>query len=350
MQDDDYWGMFAAEAARIGSPLYNTLALRIRDDDRLRRIAAHARPGQPQANLILAAVHFLLLGGKSHPLASHYPDLHPDGKPTTDAFAEFRAFCIEHEAELSRLVASRITNTNEVARCTSLYPAFDHIARETGTALHMIEIGPSAGLNLNWNHYAYRFMRNGQAVVERTPQDALLSLSTELRGERNPVLAGALPQVDSKVGLELNPVNLLNPEDRLWLRALIFPELAPRFARLEGAISTALAHPVSIRFGDALDLVAPTVRALPSSGTPVLYHSFVTYQFSTAMRERLERTIRDLSAARPIYKVAVEWVANEHPLTVSRYENGSVDAVVLADCNPHGAWLEWRHEPKAAAE
>lgn len=350
MQDDDYWSMFAAEAARIGSPLYSMLALRIRDDERLRHIAAHARPGQPQANLILAAVHYLLLDGQSHPLARHYPNLHPEAEPEGDAFALFRAFCLEHEAELTSLVSRRITNTNEVARCTSLYPAFDHIAREAGTALHMIEIGPSAGLNLNWNHYAYRFMRGGNVVLERAPPDALLSLSTELRGGFTPVLSSALPTVVSKVGLELNPVNLLNPEDRLWLRALIFPELAPRFARLEGAISTALAHPVSIRFGDALDLVAPTVRALPPSGTPVLYHSFVTYQFSTEMRERFDHTIRELSAQRPIYRVAVEWVANEHPLTISRYENGRVEAVVLADCNPHGAWLEWRHEPKAAAE
>lgn len=350
MQDEDYWSLFAAEAARIGSPLYNELALKIRDDERLRRIAAHAKPGQPQANLILAAVHYLLLEGREHPLAAHYPDLQPTARPATDAFAAFRAFCLENETEVTKLVASRITNTNEVARCTSLYPAFDHIGREAGTALHMVEIGPSAGLNLNWNHYAYSFLRDGQSVLERSPPDALLPLSTVLRGPSVPELSPEMPRVASKIGLELNPVDLRNPLDRLWLRALIFPELTPRIARLEGAIRTAMAHPVNIRFGDALDLVAPTVRSLPATGTPVLYHSFVTYQFSTAMRERLQRTVLDLSRERPIYRVAVEWVANEHPLTVSRYENGKCDAVVLADCNPHGAWLEWRHEPRMAME
>lgn len=349
MQDNDYWSLFSAEAARIGSPLYRDLALKIRDDERLRRIAAHAKPGQPQANLILASVHFLLLKGKAHRLAEHYPDLHPGAKPSSDAFSLFRDFCIEHEEEVSRLVGSRITNTNEVARCTSLYPAFDHVARETGGPLHMVEIGPSAGLNLNWNHYAYSFVRDGKTVLARTPRDALLPLTTELRGGRVPSLSDPMPVVASKVGLELNPVDLANPDDRLWLRALIFPELTPRFARLEGAIRTAMAYPVKMRFGDALDLLAPEIQALPSNGTPVVYHSFVTYQFSTAMRERLHRTLLELSVVRPIFRVSVEWAANEHPLTVSRYENGSSESVVLADCNPHGAWLEWRHEPRVAA-
>jgi hypothetical protein len=316
----------------------------------LRAIAAHARPGQPQANLILGAVHYLLLGGTEHALAAHYPSVKPGATPKTDAFALFQDFCRLHEAELTRLVASRITNTNEVARCTSLYPAFDHIARETGAALHMVEVGPSAGLNLNWNNYAYAYLRDGKEVVSRAPRDALITLQAELRGPRTPMLSPEIPRVASRVGLELNPVNLQSPEDRLWLRALIFPEFAQRFVRLEGAIRTAQAHPVQIRYGNALELLAPTIQALPPEGTPVVYHSFVTYQFSGAMKERLDATLRELSKARPVYRVSVEWDADKHPLLVSRYDRGACGKVVLADCNPHGAWLEWRHDTRAAAE
>ena len=350
MQDVDYWTLFSAEATRIGSPLYGMLALKIRSDEKLRGIAAHAKPGQPQANLILAAVHYLLWSGKAHALAEHYPSLKPEAAPTTDAFSLFRDFCLQHEAEVTKLVSVRITNTNEVARSTSLYPAFDYIAQQSGEALHMVEMGPSAGFNLNWNHYAYTYTRNGETILQRAPSNALLTLNAELRGDKAPLLAAAMPTVASKVGLELNPVNLESSEDRLWLKALIFPELTPRFARLEGAIETAIAHPTSIKFGNALELLTPTVEDLPQNGVPVIYHSFVTYQFSTAMREQLQNTLLDLSKSRPLYRVAIEWELNEHPVTVSRYENGSVTSVVLADCNPHGAWLEWRDHAKAAAK
>ena len=350
MKEVDYWTLFSVEATRIGSPLYGELSLKIRDDEKLRAIAAHAKPGQPHANLILAAAHYLMLGGKSHALAQHYPSLSPSAKPTSDAFILFREFCLENESEITRLVSVRITNTNEVARSTALYPAFDHIARETGTPLHMVEIGPSAGLNLNWNHYAYNYQREGKTALQRAPANALLTLSAELKGDRIPTLGIEMPKVASKVGLELNPVNLQSAEDRLWLKALIFPELTPRFERLEGAIKTALAHPAEIRFGNALELLAPTIRALSLTGAPVIYHSFVTYQFSGAMREQLDQSIRELSKARPLYRVSVEWERNEHPVIVSRYENGECDKTVLADCNPHGAWLEWRNGAKAAAE
>ncbi|MEQ1754848.1 MAG: DUF2332 domain-containing protein [Micropepsaceae bacterium] len=350
MQESDYWTIFADEATRIGSPLYGNLALKIREDSRLRSIAATAKLGQPHANLIFAAVHYLLLDGKAHQLSQHYPSLCPGAKPSTDAFTLFRDFCLQHEQEVISLVSVRITNTNEVARSTSLYPAFDFVARETRQDLHMVEIGPSAGFNLNWNHYAYTYVRDGKGVLHRAPADALLDLKAELRGTRTPQPSEEMPGVASKVGLELNPVNLQNPEDRLWLKALIFPELTHRIRRLEGAIRTGLAHPPNIKFGNALELLEPTVRALPAQGIPVVYHSFVTYQFSGAMREQLHNALLTLSETRPLYRVSIEWAASKHPLTVSRYDNGRCNQVVLADCNPHGAWLEWRHEAKAHAE
>ena len=341
----DYWTMFADEAKRIGSPLYAHLAANIRDNEKLRQIAAHAKPGQPQANLVLAAVHYLMLDGVQHPLAQHYPSVQPAARPSGDAFPKFLDFCQMHERAVVELVSKRITNTNEVARSTSLYPAFDHVARQTSADLHMIEIGPSAGLNLNWDRYRYIYRRNGSEILSRGEPAALMTLQAELRGDLTPPLAPSMPKVVSRVGLELNPVDLQNPEDRLWLKALIFPELTPRFARLEGAIATALSHPSKILFGNALELLEGVTQSLPSTGIPVVYHSFVTYQFSTAMRERLQNTIVELSRSRPLYRVSIEWDGADHPVAVTRYENGRAEKTILADCNPHGAWLEWRLDP-----
>ena len=339
----DYWTFFASEARRGHSPLYERLALSIRDDETLRNIAARVRPGQPQANLIFAAAHFLLLKGTPHSLAAYYPSVSPNAKPDGDPFPHFRDFCLANESEVIRLVEKRVTNTNEVSRSTSLYPAFDLIARETGQGLHLIEIGPSAGFNLNWDRYLYTF-RNGDEKLTRGPSAAHLNVETELRGGLAPPLLPVFPKVLSRVGLELNPVDLKNEQDRLWLKALIWPELGPRFVRLESAIATALEHPRLILPGDALELLEGVVKALPDSGAIVIYHSHVTYQFSQPMRARLNATIEGLSRVRPIYRVSIEWDEGAYPVNIGRYENGSSDKRTIALCDPHGTWLDWRYQ------
>jgi len=341
-QPDDYWTFFAREAQRGKSPLYERLALGIRDDEELLAIAARVKPGQPQANLILSAVHYLLLSGQDHALAAHYPSVRPQARAAGDAFALFRDFVLKHEAEVTRLVETRVTNTNEVARSIALYPAFDFIWRETRDELHLIEIGPSAGFNLNWDKYAYHYRRNGAVVLSRGPQGAGLTLEPELRGEARPPLAESFPLVGSRIGLELNPVDLDKPEDRLWLKALIWPELGPRFQRLEAAIATARAHPHRVWTGDALRLLPDALNELPPSGVPVVYHSHVTYQFSREMRAHLNESLEALARKRPLYRLSIEWDANDYPVRIGRYENGLSDKRTLASCDPHGAWLEWR--------
>ncbi|MDZ4739661.1 MAG: DUF2332 domain-containing protein [Alphaproteobacteria bacterium] len=339
----DYWTFFAGEAQRGHSPLYERLALFIREDEELRAIAAQVRPGQPQANILFGALHFLLLSGISHPLAAHYPSVAYNGPKHGDPGELFRDFCRTHRNEVLRLVESRVTNTNEVARSTCLYPGFDLIARETGQDLHLIEIGPSAGFNLNWDRYRYTF-RNGEEKLTRGPSAAHLNVETELRGGLAPPLLPVFPKVLSRVGLELNPVDLKNEQDRLWLKALIWPELCPRFVRLESAIATALEHPQRILSGDALELLEGVANALPAGGAIVIYHSHVTYQFSQPMRARLNATIESLSRVRPIYRVSIEWDEGAYPVNIGRYENGISDKRTIALCDPHGTWLDWRYQ------
>jgi hypothetical protein len=337
----DYWTFFADEAKRGGSPLYERLALGMREDDKLRTIAAQVKPGQPQANIILAAVHHMLLGGTDHPLADHYKSVRPNAAPKGDPCPLFRDFCLAHERELAPMILARVTNTNEVARSSTLYPAFDAVARETNAPLHLVEIGPSAGLNLNWDRYRYTY-RLGDDSVTRGPAHAHLRLEAQMRGARLPDLGTQFAQVASRVGLELNPVDLQNAEDRLWLKALIWPELTLRFARMEAAVATALAHPQRIVAGDGLELLPGVVKALPANGAAVVYHSHVTYQFSDAMRARLNAIIEELSSARPIYRVSIEWDGGDYPVNIGRYENGRCDKRTIALCDPHGAWLDWR--------
>jgi hypothetical protein len=346
----DYWTVFAREAKRGHSPLYERFAAGIGETPSLQAMAARVKKGQPPANILLGSVHYLLLRGEQHPLADYYPSVRPNGRPSGDPFPLFKDFCATFEQKLLPLIETRVTNTNEVARSSTLYPAFDFVAREAGEPLHLIEIGPSAGFNLNWDRYRYTFKRDRDQVIERGPADSRLHLTAELRGDRLPPLAEEMPRVANRVGLELNPVDLSRPEDRLWLKALIWPEHAPRFARLEGAIAEALSHPQRIQSGNALALLPEAVGALPPGGAIVVYHSHVTYQFSDAMRAQLNETLVTLARTRPVYRISIEWdgaylktYEGNYPINVGLYDGYNEPTKrTIAYGDPHGAWIEWK--------
>ena len=115
---------------------------------------------QRRPNLLLAAVHFLLLGGTTHPLADHYDTVRsligsgdgpPAAGPSRDVVADFKDFCLRHRAELLALISVRSTQTNEVGRCTAILPALATIAGgyPGGESLWLLDLGTSAGLNPN---------------------------------------------------------------------------------------------------------------------------------------------------------------------------------------------------------
>ena len=66
-----------------------------------------------------------------------------------------------HAASLGRFVREQGIQTNETQRCLALLPAFLTLTRETGLPLDLLELGPSAGLNLVFDRYLYRYAQGG---------------------------------------------------------------------------------------------------------------------------------------------------------------------------------------------
>ena len=97
----DYWRFFAEDARRTGSALYARLAAGIGADADLKALAARARRGQPHANLILGAVHFLILRGAKHPLTRFYPTAGGTvSAEAEDPMPDFRDFVQTHLAQV----------------------------------------------------------------------------------------------------------------------------------------------------------------------------------------------------------------------------------------------------------
>lgn len=325
-----------ADAKKAGSPLYARLAEGIGGDEDLKALAARAKPGQPHANLLLGAVHFLLLRGAEHALARHYPDLGGESAPDgEDPFPLFRDFVAAHRAAVTRLVERRVTNTNEVGRSAVLHAGFRTLAQQDARPLHLIEIGPSAGLNMIWDRYGVRF-GEGCSIAP----DAALVIDCEARGDKRPP-CGPAPAVAGRVGLELNPVDLANADDRDWLRALMWPDQIPRLRRLERAIALFEEATPEIRAGDALALLPDALAEAPGDAVVCVYHTIVIYQFSAEMRDALDHMLVIASLRRPVWRLAFEFDGKECVVSLIRYHDGSRDERVLANAHPHGTWMEW---------
>jgi hypothetical protein len=336
LQGLDYWDFFAEEARRAEAPLYEKLARGIGADGELRGFANGVKPGQPPANVLFAAVHFLLLRGARHPLRGFYRNL--GGDADGDPFPAFCDFVAEHRDVLAPLIAAGITNTNEVGRSAFLLPAFLTLAR--GEPLHLIEIGPSAGLNMIWDRYGAAYRRDGESFRSGAP-GAELVLDCEARGEKLPPL-GPPPKVARRVGLERNPVDLADADARDWLKALVWPDHVSRFARLEQAMAIHARHRPEIRTGNALDLLSDVLAEAPEGHTLCVYHTMAVYQFSDEMRQTLDAILTMAGLRRDVWRLSLEGsLQGENALELTRYRDGAKHGRKLARCHPHGGWIEW---------
>lgn len=107
---------FANIECKGSSQLYEVLSRKIAEDDEILEICSFARVGQPVPNMLLGAVHYLLLKGKDHLLKEYYPSMVPNPKEIEGAFVHFKDFCQIYRNEIISLLKIKLVQTNEVRR------------------------------------------------------------------------------------------------------------------------------------------------------------------------------------------------------------------------------------------
>ncbi len=332
-----------AEAAPQGSPIYEYLCGIVAGDDILLDIAAEASPGQPVPNLFFGAAHALLDEHRDAELAEYYPSLGGTRVLDAEISEAFRSFVIHHEAAIADILRTRLVQTNEVRRSAVLLPAFATVAAESGgSPLALVEVGASAGLNLLVDRYAYRY--SGASAGD---SGAPLVIETDVRGGTPPT---SIPTVASRLGLELNALDVRSAEDMRWLRALVWPEHDERRRMLSAAIAIAAEDPPEVRTADVFADLGPAIEQAPPEAAVVVFATFVLNQFTPEMRERLRTLLLDASEQRDVYVVVVgfsEWFGGERRdfgaaavvLATLRGGRGSWRQLAVAD--PHGWWIDW---------
>lgn len=344
LAQDFLWN--AEHVLKDSSPFYEGLARRIANDPELLALAAHTQPHQPAMNMFFSAVHYLLLSGIDDPLEQFFADLTAKPNTAEDAYPVFRAFCLAHPTEMIALLSTRRVQTNEVARCALFLPAFGLVSDELGgQPFALVEVGSSAGLNLNWDRYGYDY-GNGQIYGETASS---VILKCELRGDVRPPLPAEMPPVYSRMGIDLHPNNVLDADAMLWLRALVWPEQHERAERLRRAITLAQQYPPPLVAGDALELVPRLIQETPRAVPIVLFHSFVLNQVPAEMRARYYELLAANSQGRGLFDVAVEPSRWPTPMVLTTLQGEDVTQETLATADHHGRWLEWTYQTDDAS-
>ncbi|MFD3484996.1 DUF2332 domain-containing protein [Streptomyces sp. NPDC058665] len=301
---------FAAHEAAGRSPAYETLALAVASDPDVLGFLGTLPANKRQPNLLFAAARHMLRAA-----------------PDPDALREVAT---TQAGELRALMLSRRTQTNEPGRCATLLPA---LAALDGP-LALIEVGASAGLCLNIDRYSYDYGHTH--LTGRDPQAPTLRCRAE-----GPHPELRMPEVAWATGIDLNPLDPSDPEDRSWLECLVWPGQTARHERLVSALATAQRHPVPVHEGDLLEALPALVAQAPPDTRVVVFHSAVLVYVSPQLRADFAALARELD---------VVWIANEGPgvvadVTPPQFETSpfvlTVDGAPVAFTHPHGDWIRW---------
>lgn len=280
MAADPGWYLeFAREADGRSAP-YAELARAVADDREILDFAGGLPKPKQQPNLLFAAARYLL------------------GEPAT--IDTLRALIRDQRDELAAVMMARRTQTNEPARCATLLPALALLPEP----LALIEVGASAGLTLLFDRYSYDY--DGHHVTGTDPGAPVLRCTTA-----GPVpLPRRVPEIAWRAGLDLNPLDISDDDDALWLSCLLWPAEAGRAERLAAAIAIARKDPPPLIRGDLVTDLPMVAAEAPADATLVIYHSSVLYYVPEAGRRQFAATVRDLAASRP---GPVTWLSNEGP-------------------------------------
>jgi hypothetical protein len=328
-----------ARTARGSSPLYEHLARRVATDVELLALTASVRPRHLQPNLLFGAAHYLLLKGEQSELARSYASLGGSSPFAADVFRQFRSFCLAHTDAMRSIISTRRVQTNEVRRSAALVPGFSSAANAIDAdRAAFVEIGASAGLNLQWDRYRCTYDRDlawGDSTAD-------LVFSCELRGNGRPDI-DRLPTVVQRYGIDITPLDVRYPDDLLWLEALTWPEHADRRELLERAVAIARRDPPKLIAGDAAEIFPSVADGIAPDLPIIVYHSFTMNQLDTQQREMLEDAFCRIGARRPLARVGLEWAAGADwpSLSLTNYSAVQIERWLLAECEPHCAWMRW---------
>jgi hypothetical protein len=254
---------------------------------------------------------------------------------------DFRSALESRREFLARFVREQAVQTNEVQRCYALLPAFLWLAREHGAgALDLVELGPSAGLNLLWDRYAYLYRAGKWGSADLT-----------LRGiEYAPVPYDVLARrvaVRRRLGIDLEPVDVTDEHGSRLLNAFIWPGRVERAQRLRQAVAILRRDPPELVRGDYVELLPSVLAERDEDALTVVFQTASTGYIGSERRAELRAVLEAAGREGPLGWVSTRAVEE---LEEDRHDSYELEVALwpcgerrfLLRCDFHGRWLRWQ--------
>jgi hypothetical protein len=236
---------------------------------------------------------------------------------------------LEARAEFLRsFVRARGVQTNEVQRSWVLLPLFLHAV---GSAdVHVVELGASAGLNLVWDRWRYRY-----AAGVWGPPDGALELVGEERRAIPAALLGERPRVLSRLGIDLAPVDVCTEDGARLLRSFVWAGQDDRLARLDRAIEAVRADPPELVRGDVADVLPGVLERL--DGVVLVFQTAVFHTLSSEARA----AVRDALEGHDTIFVSAGKPRGDRRTWGMRIHRPGGRREFVGHADYHGAWLDY---------
>ncbi|MEL6781742.1 MAG: DUF2332 domain-containing protein [Pseudomonadota bacterium] len=234
---------------------------------------------------LAGALHHATLGPDAPDLNAVYPAQNQAWSMETvwPIARDWLAANVDH----TRAFMASPPQTNETRRALALLPGFLELAAKFDMPQHLLELGASAGLNQNWDRYAYK------TASWSRPGDSDVVISSDWTGP-TPAHLDAQPRIASRAACDLSPVDLSDPDAIRRLTCYTWPDQAERLARLRAAIALARDTGVGVEQADAADWIEAQLAVRPKTGLTVVYHSvFLIYP----PKEAIARIMSAIEAA-----------------------------------------------------
>ena len=125
-------------------------------------------------------------------------------------------------------------------------------------------------------------------------------------------LPSRMPQVVWRAGLDLNPLDVTDPEQSAWLETLVWPEQTERLAGLRGALRVAAAQKPRLVEGSLTgNALRELCREAPANATLVVFHTAVLAYVTDHTDRR--------NFADSVLSLCPYWICNESASCHARY-------------------------------
>ena len=250
-----------------GSKLYASLARSLEDDPVVESLVGDHEQSWEAPLRLFGGVHYLELSGMVQ---------HP--------WAKLRGVLEANREWLARFVAEQPIQTNEVQRCWGLLPGFLTVGDER--PVDLVELGPSGGLNLYWDRYAYRYGDERWGDL-----GAGLELSGSAEGGPPRDLLQKEVEVGRRIGIDRRPVDVTTDHGARLLEAFVWADQTDRLDRVRRAIEIARQDPPRLLDGDYVEVLPALLAERDLDILTVVYHSVSTVYLRQEERDRLEEIL-----------------------------------------------------------